>query len=207
MRIDWKIVLNVLLTTFTIVIISGLLVEIYIFGYKQGESSSVDYYESIISSLAKDQVSSYIPSPSPQGTESPKTATPTAVAAIREVNWGGPELWELVNKARVEHGVGQLKQVDELCTIASIRLNELLALGALDGHSGFSNLSERRTDLKWIFEKYVVAEFLIQGPSTAQEAVDLWLNTMGHKKLITGGEYVYGCIYAQNSFAVAIAAY
>jgi len=167
----------------------------------------VNYYEGIISSLAKDQVSSYIPSPSPRGTQSPKTATPTAVAAVREVNWGGPELWELVNKARVEHGVGQLKQVDELCTIASIRLNELLALGALDGHSGFSNLSERRTDLKWIFEKYVVAEFLIQGPSTAQEAVDLWLNTMGHKKLITGGEYVYGCIYAQNSFAVAIAAY
>jgi uncharacterized protein YkwD len=207
MRIDWKIVLNVLLTTFTIIIISGLLVEIYIFGYKQGEISSTDYYEGIISSLAKDQVSSYIPSPVPQGTQSPKTTTPTAVAAVREVNWGGPELWELVNKVRVEHGVGQLKQVDELCTIASIRLNELLALGALDGHSGFSNLSERRTDLKWIFEKYVVAEFLIQGPSTAQEAVDLWLNTMGHKKLITGGEYVYGCIYAQNSFAVAIAAY
>lgn len=207
MKINWRIVLNVLLAALTIVIIAGLLVEIYILGYKQGENSSTEYYEGIISGLSSGQASSYIPSPVPQGTASPKQVTPTAVPTIKEVDWGGPELWELVNKARVEHGVGQLKQVDELCTIASIRLNELLALGALDGHSGFSNLPERRTDLKWIFEKYVIAEFLIQGPSTAQEAVDLWLNTMGHKKLLTGGEYVYGCIYAQNSFAVAIAAY
>jgi len=122
-------------------------------------------------------------------------------------NWGGPELWEAVNKARVEHGVNPLKQADELCTLASIRLNELLALGKLDGHEGFANLPERRPDLKWIFEKYDISEFLIQGAPTAEEAVKSWLNTLGHKKILTGGEYVWGCTYAQEGFGVAIAAY
>lgn len=138
------------------------------------------------------------------------TPQPTAfsVPAKPTISWGGPDLWEAVNVARVQHGVGQLAQRDELCTIASIRLNELLELGKLDGHEGFSNMPERRPDLKWIFEKYgQVAEFLVSGATTAQEAVDLWLNTLGHKKLITGGEYTYGCIYGQGGFGVAIAAF
>lgn len=121
--------------------------------------------------------------------------------------WGGPELWEAVNKRRQELGVNALGQRDELCTIASIRLNELLELGKLDGHTGFSNLPERREDLKWIFEKYNISEFLLSGAQSASEAVELWENTLGHKKIVTGGEYVWGCIYAQNGFAVAMAAY
>lgn len=101
-----------------------------------------------------------------------------------------------------------LSQRDELCTIASIRLNELLELGKLDGHEGFSNLAERRPDMKWIFDKYSnVAEFLAVGGKSPQDTISLWENTLGHKKLLTGGEYVWGCIYAQYTFAVAIAAF
>jgi len=125
-----------------------------------------------------------------------------------QVSWGGPELWAAVNKRRTELGVNPLSQKDELCTIASIRLNELLDLGKLDGHVGFSNLEERRADLKWIFDKYSnMAEFLAVGGKTPEETVSLWENTLGHKKLLTGGEYVWGCIYAQNTFAVAITAF
>jgi uncharacterized protein YkwD len=122
-------------------------------------------------------------------------------------DWSGPELWDEVNKRRQELGVNSLANVGELCTIASIRLNELLDLGKLDGHEGFSNLAERRPDLKWIFEKYNISEFLVSGATTASEAVALWENTLGHKKLLTGGEYVWGCTYAQAGFGVAIAAY
>lgn len=121
--------------------------------------------------------------------------------------WGGPELWEAVNVSRVGHGVGPLSQRDELCTIASIRLNQLLALGTLDGHEGFGKLPEERSDLKWIFDKYDISEFLVSGADSPEEAVSLWENTLGHKKLLTGGEYSFGCIYAQNGFGVAIAAY
>lgn len=134
----------------------------------------------------------------------PATTRPQVAAALK---WNGPQLWEAVNKRRKQLGVNELGQRDELCTIASIRLNELLALGKLDGHEGFSSLPNRRSDLKWIYEKYNMSEFLLSGAESPDEAVSMWENTLGHKKLLTGGEYVWGCIYAQNTFAVAIAAY
>jgi uncharacterized protein YkwD len=122
------------------------------------------------------------------------------------IAWGGPELWEAVNKRRVEMGVNPLKNLSELCTIASIRLNQLLELNKLDGHAGFVPVLER-DDLKWISKKYNISEYLIQGYKTPTEAVNAWENTMGHRSLLSGGEYVWGCIYAQNTFGVAITAY
>ncbi len=135
---------------------------------------------------------------------SPQKVVRQAVAP--RITWGGIELWEAVNKRRVEMGVNPLKKMDELCTIASIRLNQLLELGKLDGHAGFVPVLDR-SDLKWISEKYSISEFLIQGYPTPAEAVSAWENTMGHRVLLSGGEYVWGCVYAQNAFGVAIAAY
>jgi uncharacterized protein YkwD len=123
-----------------------------------------------------------------------------------KIVWGGIELWNAVNKRRVELGVNPLRQRDELCTIASIRLNQLLELGKLDGHAGFVP-TLNRDDLKWISEKLNISEYLIQGYPTPTEAVSAWENTLGHKSLLAGGEYVWGCVYAQNTFGVAIAAY
>lgn len=123
-----------------------------------------------------------------------------------KITWGGPELWEAINKRRVERGVNPLKKMDQFCTIAAIRLNQLLELGKLDGHVGFVPVLER-SDLKSFTENYNISEFLIQGYQTPLEAVNAWENTMGHKTLLVGGEYVWGCVYAQNTFGVAIAAY
>lgn len=124
----------------------------------------------------------------------------------KKISWGGPELWTVVNKRRVESGVNPLSKKDELCTIASIRLNQLLEINKLDGHAGFVPVLQR-SDLKWISEKYNISEFLVQGYPTPEETVKAWENTMGHKALVSGGEYVWGCVYAQNTFGVAIAAY
>ena len=133
--------------------------------------------------------------------------SPRKVVTIpKKIIWGGPDLWTEVNKRRVELGVNPLKQKEELCTIASIRLNELLELGKLDGHAGFVPVLNR-SDLKWISEKYNLSEFLAQGYASAAETVQAWENALGHKALLSGGEYVWGCIYAQSTFAVAIAAY
>lgn len=141
----------------------------------------------------------------PQAKVAPSTAPAPKPQA--KITWGGPQLWEAVNKRRVELGVNPLSSREEICTIASIRLNQILELGKLDGHEGFSNLPDTRPDLKWIFEKYNLSEFLVSGAESAQEAVSLWENTLGHKQLMSGGEYVWGCIYAQAGFGVAIAAY
>lgn len=136
---------------------------------------------------------------------SPRKYIPTPKPTTK-ISWGGPELWTQINKRRVENGVNPLAKKDELCTIASIRLNELLDLGKLDGHAGFAPVLDR-SDLKWISEKYNISEFLAQGYSSPEATVKAWEDTLGHKTLVAGGEYVWGCVYSQNTFAVAIAAY
>lgn len=177
----------------------------YVFGFNKA-SGEINRQLSTIKEGAK--VSSIEPAlESPTPTPLVVVITPTPRPVVSIPNWSGPELWDAVNSRRQQLGVNPMANQSELCTIASIRLNELLDLGELDGHEGFSNLPERRPDLKWIFEKYNISEFLVSGAKSAEEAVDLWENTLGHKKLLTGGEYVWGCTYAQNSFGVAIAAY
>ncbi len=140
------------------------------------------------------------------GRQASAPAERTGAGGYPQVSWGGPELWEAVNKRRVELGVNPLSRRDELCTIASIRLNQLLELTKLDGHAGLEPLLNRE-DLKWIREKYTLSEFLIVGYPTPTEAVYAWEHTLGHRALVAGGEYVWGCVYAQNTFGVAIAAY
>lgn len=209
-----RLLIKVTLVSIIISIFIQLIFGVYRFGYSigfnEGQSDAVSYYEELMKELAY-QTGRLEKEPEiiTRTVEVvPAQANTTTSGLIRNVSWGGPELWEAVNKRRKEFGVNPLGSRSELCTIASIRLNELLELGKLDGHEGFTDLEERRPDLKWIFEKYSnVAEFLLAGADTAQEAVSLWENTLGHKQLMTGGEYVWGCIYAQNSFAVAIAAY
>ncbi len=171
-------------------------------GFLEGQKDAENYYLDVIEKLGNEGFTDAVITPVVTQTQR-RVVLPT-----KSPTWGGPQLWESVNIRRQELGVNSLQNKEELCTVAAIRLNDLLELGKLDGHEGFSNFQDRRADLKWIFEKYgVVAEFLAYGGQTPQETVSLWENTMGHKKLLTGGEYVWGCIYAQNTFAAAITAY
>lgn len=208
-KILWSTIAKVYLTAAVLIIFSLVMAGVYLFGMWQGYNLALSDTKEV-SSIFR-QISFLQPqTPSPRDEISTPPA-PTALPKKEEpapVEWGGPELWEAVNIRRAEFGVNALGQRDELCTVASLRLNELLELGKLDAHEGFTNLEERRPDLSWIFEKYgTIAEFLLYGAETPQEAVSLWENTLGHKKLLTGGEYVWGCIYSQNSFAVAITAF
>lgn len=187
----------VLVMAFILVTLTALLVG-YVKGFQVGVTETQKVYDQAVSSTTK---------PIAKETAKQVVIPSTSKPIVPQSNLSGPTLWEAVNKRRVEFGVNPLKQKDELCTIASIRLNQLLDLGNLDGHEGFSKLPDARPDLKWIFDQYNVSEFLVSGATSPQNAVDLWENTLGHKKLLSGGEYSWGCIYAQNGFGVAIAAY
>ncbi len=206
MKISWK---NIFTTVFKIFVTATFFSIIfgahywgYYKGYEEGVYETATHYEETLKNYVSSEESVALePTSSPAPTPRPRSTG--QVAAV----WGGPDLWEAVNQRRKELGVNPLGTKSELCTIASIRLNELLEAGKLDGHEGFSSLPERREDLKWIFETYNISEFLVSGATSADDAVNLWENTLGHKKLLTGGEYVWGCTYAQNTFGVAIAAY
>lgn len=198
-------ILFVLLNVVAVVLFTIVLAGIYFLGLIRGYQQATVDAEAKLASYAQD-----LAKITPTKTMSPTPIPlPTRTRIVSpSVTWGGPELWKAVNERRIELGVNPLQQRDELCTIASIRLNELLELGKLDAHEGFGTLRESRPDLEWIFEKYAaIAEFLAVGGETPEETVDLWQNTLGHKKLLEGGEYVWGCVYAQDSFSVAITAY
>ena len=209
----WRLTAKVFLSVISVVLFLVSLFGVYsaglLEGYNLGQSDAEVEILSFLEKIPPQQTP--VPSKAPQAEEQSLIATPKpqkVTPKLQPAAWGGPGLWEAVNKRRMEFGVNQLSQRDELCTIASIRLNELLDLGKLDAHEGFSNMSERRPDLKWILDRYGnIAEFLAVGGESAEETVSLWENTLGHKKLLTGGEYVWGCIYAQNTFAVAITAF
>ena len=194
------IVFQVFIVSLSLTAILSSIMLSYILGFRHGVISATGEYESLLIKILEEKMGVGVPTPIPQPAHVP-------IPRQKEITWGGPDLWDEVNDKRVENGVNMLKQKDELCTIASIRLNELLEAGKIDNHEGFSDLAERREDLKWIFEKYSIAEFLLQGAETPEDAANMWYNTLGHKKIITGGEYTWGCIYAQDSFAVGIADY
>jgi uncharacterized protein YkwD len=191
-----------LVIAFSVIVTTVFLVG-YVRGYAFGKNDQIDIDQKTLSQIVS-------ATSRPAVTKSSTSPTPTVVYVtpkpVTKITWGGPQLWEAVNKRRVELGVNPLSVKDEVCTIASIRLNELLALGQLDGHAGFSKLAER-ADIKPTFEKYNLSEFLVSGATSPQDAVGLWENTLGHKELLNGGQYVWGCVYAQNGFGVAIAAY
>jgi len=197
-----KILSAFVITVATIVFAGTIFLAGYTSGYNSGKNDQGISDEK--------SLSQFISSTSKPSSVTPKQVINTKVIYVTPAptpNWGGPQLWATVNAARVQNGVNPLKVDEGLCTIASIRLNELLQLGSLDNHVGFAAL-ETRTDIKPIFDGFSdVSEFLVSGASSPQNAVDLWYNTLGHKELITGGQYVWGCIYAQNGFGVAITAY
>ena len=178
----------------------------YLFGSSQTlqiaklrESAILEDFQKTLASLTPQPEAGRHPTPTPSTTVHKPTATSQPPQAI---NYTGPELWEAVNKARIEHGVNPLSQKDILCTIAAIRLSQIRELGKLDGHNGFQGVYDKYKDEPNMPNN--VAEFLISGYPNPQQAVSAWLDTLGHKKLITGGEYKWGCIYAQDSFGVAI---
>src|SRR3989344_5268734 len=168
-------IVNLLPVALSVLVISALLVicgyGLFTLGYVKGfETASTKWQEEIQRVLA------HIPEVT-SIEESPKNVAPTPIVIVQtpspqKASFSGPELWDAVNKRRKELGVNELSNQSELCTIASIRLNELLELGKLDGHEGFSNLAQRRDDLKWIFEKYNISEFLVSGVTTPTQAED-----------------------------------
>lgn len=118
----------------------------------------------------------------------------------------GVELWEQVQKYRREHGVPEFRQDTTLCTIASIRVNQLLDLNNLDNHDGFPPLVQKYQDSGQL-EHLNVAENILSGYKTADEAVAGWDSSLGHRALMQDGSFVWGCAAANYGFAVLIAAY
>jgi uncharacterized protein YkwD len=95
------------------------------------------------------------------------------------------------------------EQSNELCTVASIRVNELLELGKLDNHDGFDARADQ------FFERNPgwssINENIASGYETAVQVVEWgWDQSLGHQALIKSREYPKACAAANSGFSVLI---
>lgn len=136
----------------------------------------------------------FAPPPTPSSQKNTRTAVP---------EYTGQDLWQAVQNYRRAHQLALFEQSNELCTVASIRLNEQLELGKLDNHDGFGPRAEQ------FFEQHpdwtAINENLAGGYDTAVAAVEWgWDQSLGHQALIQSQDYPYACAAANHGFAVLI---
>lgn len=183
----------------------------FVSGYIQGEVDSQNFYLSFYEKMDSKIYLTPTQSQAPTITVSSPTVTAVPVkqsVKSQSVSIDESGLWTRVNDKRLGYGVNPLKLDSDLCEIARARLSDLLKIGNFDGHSGFWKLKEAGSDLSRIFDKYTsVSEFLAMDGQTPEKTVALWDNSPEHKKLLNDGEYIWGCIYSQGTFSVAITAY
>src|SRR3989344_1111213 len=99
--INWKLITKVFLISTSIILFASFTMATYFLGLIKGISLGQEQAEAYFVSLIGDMNSrqSLYLSPSPTPTLSQK------IDSKPKVSWGGPELWEAVNKKRVELGV------------------------------------------------------------------------------------------------------
>jgi uncharacterized protein YkwD len=115
----------------------------------------------------------------------------------------GADLWQAVQNYRQSHNLPLFQQANELCTVASIRLNELLTLGHLDNHDGFKPRSEQffKDNPGWTS----INENIAEGYDTAVQTVEWgWDKSLGHQAVMQSRDFPKACTAANRSFSVLI---
>ena len=157
----------------------------------------------------QDQIISVIVLASPSNNPPPPSPSPTQKTTTKQSSptyYTGTQLWQEVQNYRRNNGVPEFKQDNTLCTIASIRVNQMIELGKLDNHEGFTPLVDQfREDDRLTHTN--IAENILSGYLTPQEAVAAWNGSPGHQALLRDGAYVFACTAANHGYAVLIAAF
>lgn len=135
--------------------------------------------------------SSTVASPPPQA---PSGSRPT---------FTGQDLWAAVQNYRQAHNLPLFSLSTELCTVASIRVNQLLELGKLDNHAGFQPLADQffKDNTGWS----AINENIAAGYQTAVQTVEWgWDQSLGHQALIQSREFPKACAAANSGFSVLV---
>lgn len=133
----------------------------------------------------------------------PPTLQPANRNSARQPSFTGQDLWLAVQNYRKAHELPAFEQANELCTVASIRVNELLELGKLDNHDGFQKRAGEFFDRNpgWT----AINENIAAGYETAVQTVEWgWDQSLGHQALIQSREYPKACAAANRGFSVLI---
>ena len=138
-----------------------------------------------------------------QGAVTGSVAQTSAGQLPKEFSYTGQDLWQAVQNYRRAHRLPEFQQSNELCTVASIRLNEQIELGRLDNHDGFSAQADEFFDKNPDWRN--LNENLASGFDTAVQVVEWgWDQSLGHQALIKSLESPKACAAANYGFAVLI---
>lgn len=106
------------------------------------------------------------------------------------------EILQYVNEDRKDHGMAPL-QVNALESSLALKHSQDMAGGKVKfGHDGFD---KRAKSIQQSLGSTEIGENVAEGPMTAREVVDGWLNSPGHKKNIEGHFTLTGIGYAKDN--------
>ncbi len=122
------------------------------------------------------------------------TAQQTGTASYKEM---AADILKYVNEHRKSMSLKPLR-MNGLITAAAEKHTRNMATKKVEfGHDGFNERMEQLS--KQLKPAYSFAENVSEGPETAKEAVEQWLNSEEHKKNIEGKDYNLTGIGIQKS--------
>lgn len=114
------------------------------------------------------------------------------------------ELWDNVQQLRMRYNITPFTKDDTLCEIAAIRLNQLLTLGTLDNHAGFSPLINQYKDSSKLTYTNV-SENTLAGYENPAKAVEAW--NSGENSLLRDPTFTHACTATNQGLSILIAAH
>ena len=106
--IRWSLLIRVFAFAAILVLFVVLMGGMFVVGFQTGWRSASGEYETYLSGLFnKISTVEVVIENTPEPTQAPVIRRQVAT-----IDWGGPELWEVVNKKRLEKGVNAMSQRD-----------------------------------------------------------------------------------------------
>lgn len=140
----------------------------------------------------------------PTSTPVPKEKPKNSVAAVSNslpINTTDSSgLLVSINSFRGANGIAPLSSSGTLCDIAGKRLNELIAIGALDNHAGFNKYFQGQKEFNGMGEVL----FQSSNSTSPDYAVDEgWAKSRdGHRENMLNPKWNYGCGATNSHIAV-----
>ena len=106
------------------------------------------------------------------------------------------DVWDEVNRYRVDHGAVALTMHDGLCDDMVARYNAIRAHGS---HDGFIEFIMHKRDQGTV-SSYVDAWELFADGDSAEHTVQRWAGSMGHESALRKGRY--GCMYTNGTLSI-----
>lgn len=127
----------------------------------------------------------------------PKQSIPDSTSRVTIPTFSGQDIWNAVNKYRVENNVKEVKLDDRYCTNLAQRWMDINK--GLDEGTAHAKFEE--WEHKYIPRGYYVAEDWASG-NTVQEVMDTWIGSPGHRLSLLDPKIEIGCSYVNGHSAV-----